>query len=367
MMHPYRDWIHHIPLSEDKKTTYSQFGGVPNLSQEDWKYNDFNECLNTPCYLLKPILQVNSPHTVRVLTKPLQFQNLPQHPFAYLNTLYANEAISLEISSQHQSDLPIQIQLKDDQKESALHFQLSIHVKKGAKAHLDMSYLCQHSGFLNTLVLIDIEPEASLFLYRYSSSQKIGIDQIHVHNQGIFNAVSFIDSPVLYRQEFHVHLHHPQATSELSGLALLGQEQEVNHHIHMKHHQGNTTGSQLFKHVLFDHSKSEFSGLITVCPQAHGVQSYQLNQNLLLSDHSRALSRPQLKIDADDVQCSHGCTVGQLDEQALFYLRTRGLSLNAAKKCMMQGFVCEVIQKVGVSSIRNKWLEKANAFLTLYE
>jgi Fe-S cluster assembly protein SufD len=106
-----------------------------------------------------------------------------------------------------------------------------------------------------------------------------------------------------------------------------------------------------------DYALSEFSGLVFVEKNAHGTNSSQLNQTLLLSDQARALSRPQLRIDADDVECAHGATVGQLNPDEIFYIQSRGMTQQKAKQLLTYGFAKEVLTDVPDPKIKTMLLE----------
>jgi Fe-S cluster assembly protein SufD len=120
------------------------------------------------------------------------------------------------------------------------------------------------------------------------------------------------------------------------------------------HEKPNCQSNQIYKNVLNHHSTGAFTGQITVKPDAQKTNAFQRNNNLLLTDHATMQTKPQLIIDADDVKCSHGATIGQIDEEALFYLRTRGIDEDRARLMMMNAFAHEVVEQITVVPFRDR-------------
>jgi Fe-S cluster assembly protein SufD len=115
---------------------------------------------------------------------------------------------------------------------------------------------------------------------------------------------------------------------------------------------------QLFKGVLSDASQSSFEGKILVRPEAQKTEAYQLNKNLILNQGAVANSKPNLEIFADDVKASHGATVSQLDQEQLFYLSTRGIDINQARRLLISGFCREMIERIPYDSLLQKMLRQ---------
>lgn len=144
------------------------------------------------------------------------------------------------------------------------------------------------------------------------------------------------------------------ASYELDGLYLADGEQKVNTRINLVHNAQKCGSSQLFKGILGGNAVSDFSGEIIVAPEAQKTEAYQSNNNLLTSDTARASSQPHLVIYADDVKCSHGATVGSLDEGELFYMRSRGIKIEEAKLLQQQAFAYAVLEKIHNEELRQR-------------
>ncbi len=147
----------------------------------------------------------------------------------------------------------------------------------------------------------------------------------------------------VFRNSLKVQLTEPNSEAEIFGLSRLIQEEEGHFHALIEHIAPHARSRQHFKSVLKDKARFSFEGKIYVHPEAQKTQSYQLNNNLILSDEASANAKPNLEIFADDVKASHGATVGRLDEEELFYLRSRGLGLDEASEWLIQGFCKEIL------------------------
>jgi Fe-S cluster assembly protein SufD len=158
----------------------------------------------------------------------------------------------------------------------------------------------------------------------------------------------------LVRNSTHHYLGGEGAECQSLGLYLADKFQHVDNYVNVDHAVPNCTSNQLFKGVLDDMATGAFNGRIYVHKDAQGTMAYQKNNNILLTDDAKMDSKPQLEIYADDVKCSHGATVGQLDENALFYLQSRGINKREARLMLMFGFAHEVIQNIKVDPLRDR-------------
>lgn len=165
------------------------------------------------------------------------------------------------------------------------------------------------------------------------------------------------------RNDYRVVLAGENAEASLNGIWMLSGNHEAHAHILMEHQAPHCRSMQFFKSVLADASRSSFEGKILVRQAAQKTEAFQLNNNLLLSDHAKADSKPNLEIFADDVKASHGATMGQLDREQLFYLRTRGYTEKAAKNLLVYGFCKEVIDLIPLPSLQNIMTQEAKGYL----
>jgi Fe-S cluster assembly protein SufD len=156
------------------------------------------------------------------------------------------------------------------------------------------------------------------------------------------------------RNNIELKLAGEHAEGRAYGLYLLDKNQHVDNFLYIDHAVPNCFSDELFKGVLDDNATGAFTGKIMVRPDAQNTNAYQSNNNLLLTNNAKINTKPQLEIYADDVKCSHGATVGQLDEDAMFYLRTRGINKEESTILLMYAFAYEVIEKIRVEALREQ-------------
>ena len=140
--------------------------------------------------------------------------------------------------------------------------------------------------------------------------------------------------------------------STLNGVFLGGDESRIDNHTTIEHARPNCVSHELYKGILGGHTQAVFSGRIHVHQVAQKTNAYQSNQNLLLSDDAEITSKPQLEIYADDVKCSHGSTTGQLDAEAIFYLRSRGIGERQAVAILTRAFADEIVDRIPNEAVR---------------
>ena len=155
----------------------------------------------------------------------------------------------------------------------------------------------------------------------------------------------------------------PGANVAMVGIMFADGNQRFHHHTLQDHQAPSTTSDLLFKAALTDHARSEYSGLIRVHKDAQKTDAYQANRNLALSENARADSMPKLEIEANDVRCTHGATVGPIDPEQLFYLMARGLPRQTAERMIVQGFFEPVLEKIPLEAVRERVREAVDAKL----
>ena len=158
----------------------------------------------------------------------------------------------------------------------------------------------------------------------------------------------------MIRNNHYVQLKGPGSENNANGLYLTDRHQHIDNFVKVEHRVPNCLSNQLYKGVLDESATGAFSGFIHVFKDAQKTLAYQRNNNMLLTDEAKMNTRPQLEIYADDVKCSHGATVGQLEEDALFYLRSRGIPYYEARLMLMFGFAHEVIQNLTIEPLRQR-------------
>ena len=140
----------------------------------------------------------------------------------------------------------------------------------------------------------------------------------------------------------------------MKGVTIIGEKQHVDHNTLVHHIEPNCESHQDYKGIFSDRSTGVFNGKVVVEKEAQKTNAFQANNNILISDKSTINTKPQLEIFADDVKCSHGCTIGQLDENALFYMQSRGIPVKEAKALLMYAFANNVLESVRIPEIKQR-------------
>ena len=156
------------------------------------------------------------------------------------------------------------------------------------------------------------------------------------------------------RNRLHVSLQGRHAACDLAGICLADGRQEMDYDVLLTHEVPQCASTQLFKNIVGGHGVTRFHGLIKVVPDAQQTEAYQANHNLLASDTAKAYTQPQLEIFADDVKCSHGATIGRLNPDELFYMRSRGIPQAEARLLQQLAFSYEVLEKISSPELREK-------------
>ena len=183
---------------------------------------------------------------------------------------------------------------------------------------------------------------------------------VHQGRSSSINSTTITLHSGLVRNNVKIKLDGEGAENTTSGLFLTDKTQHVDNFVFVEHAKPHCTSNQMFKGVLDDQSTGAFNGRILVDRDAQKTAAYQKNSNLLLTSEAKMNTRPQLEIYADDVKCSHGATVGQLDQEALFYMQARGIGKKEARLLLMYAFAHEIIQNIKIENLRFRIDEMVN-------
>ncbi len=212
--------------------------------------------------------------------------------------------------------------------------------------------------FTDALTEIWVAENATI---KYCKAQSEGLKSFHIgstrawlERNANFSGFSFSVGGAITRNNLDITLNGEGAAAVLNGLYCVNNDQVVDNHTLVDHREPNCTSNQLYKGILNGSSRAVFNGKIFVQPIAQKTNSYQLNKNLLLGKDAQVNTKPQLEIGADDVKCTHGATIGQLNEDEIFYLQSRCISRKAAISMLSHGFVDEIIGTIQNDSIAQK-------------
>jgi Fe-S cluster assembly protein SufD len=280
------------------------------------------------------------------------------HAFTALNTAGFADGVFIEIQAGVSLDKPICLLHIQKGEQRLSHVRHLMVLGTSAKATVLERYVSEDAknGFTNAVVETVVNKEAKLEWIILQDEQE-GSSQIHTthirqHAHSVATIITATLSGNLIRNNLNFEVQGEGCESNMFGIYFTSGNQHVDNHTFVDHLVPHCNSNELFKGVMADRSTGVFNGKIMVRQDAQQTNAFQSNQNILLSDRATINTKPELEIYADDVKCSHGCTIGQLDDEALFYLQSRGLSKAAATQLLVQAFAGEVIEKVSDETIR---------------
>lgn len=233
-----------------------------------------------------------------------------------------------------------------------------IHVGVNAEVFLVEEEITLGAGdsFTNRVSELVVEENANVHIYKIQNedSHSSCVKTTHVRQVGVskVNSVTLTLNGGMIRNNLNFILDAPGCESHMYGLYCVKGETHVDNHTIVDNVMPNSFSNELYKGIVDENATAVFNGKIFVRQDAQKTNAYQSNKNILLSDTASVNTKPQLEIFADDVKCSHGCTVGRLDEEALFYLKARGIGDMEAKALLLHAFAGEVLEKIELEPIR---------------
>jgi len=332
---------------------YFEENGFPTQRLEDWKYTNVAPIAKENWRVEQPADDSTPAADETGLIGRFNFE---RNGFTALNLAFANISI-VRIPKETAVDRPIEIVF--DGKENIAAFpHVIVIAEAGSKATLIESYSSSAKSFTNAAVQILVEDNANLTHYRVQKESAeafhYGVTEATLGRGSSYNATSINLGGAISRHDIELKFTAEGSEAWVDGLYMINGTQHSDTHSIIDHTVPNCTSHQNYKGVLNDRSRAVFNGKVFVRENAHGTDAQQSNKNLLLSNDARVDTKPQLEIFNDDVKCAHGATVGQLEEEELFYLLTRGLPENLAKNLLTYGFAEEVIRKIGIESIKTE-------------
>lgn len=282
-----------------------------------------------------------------------------------LNTSFIQDGVFIYIAKNQDLEHPVYLyHLHDARAQHILSQPRSlVYMAENSRLQLTETYKTwgTEASFTNEVLEIVLQQNAFLEYYKIQNDQQnasqAGTTFIHQIGKSYVHAATVSISGGLIRNNLNIILDAEGCESHLYGLYLLKGRSHIDNHTLVDNKKPNSFSNQLYKGIAADQATGVFSGRIIVQPDAQKTNAYQSNKNILLSDQATVNTKPQLEIFADDVKCSHGCTVGQLDEEALFYLRARGIPQATAEVLLLQAFAADVQQQVKAGPVREH-LEK---------
>ena len=374
----------------DRKEEFNKFKntGIPSNKYENWKYSSLIKDINNfsdltiskkkqNINLKKNLFDFNHDkiflvdgilYDADINEKGLkisQYNNFKKignnNPLVYLNNAFACNGFELEVKENSKVKKPLVIYnyFTNQLPSTFINFQHKLVLNNNSELVVFINNIFQANSkfFCNNVTNIELKDGAILKNYSIHENNKLSslfnfynVDLGYSSNFEYFN---YINNTSSCRDEININLNGENAFASLANLQNL--DQKYNHESKwvINHNKENTKSSQFLKTALHDSSNSVFQGKIYVKSIAQKTDGYQLSRALLLSDLAKFTAKPELEIYADDVKCSHGSSSGSIDEDSLFYLRSRGLNYKQAKKLLISGFFLDVIEKITDEEVKN--------------
>ncbi len=360
--------------------------GFPNRHWENWKYTNVSTLINAPyqstvaefsassaClteydFIIQDGHLVKSPSVIdgieitsfdelstvqqEQVTKLLKQQQADKQPFVQLNTALLHSGLFIQVSKNIQHAKPLRIFYTHSQDNFMLNWCNLVFLEEGSQLILHEEF-CSEDDFTyfnNVVNYFDLAKHAQMTYYKVQheslKAQHIAHTQVHQAGSSQFHAANFSLGAKLARDDLIVNFAGEHASCVLDGLYLPERGCHIDHHTLVNHDVANCRSEELYKGILQAKSNAVFNGKVVVKKDAQKSEAHQTNHNLLLAQTAEVNTKPELEIYADDVICSHGATVGQLDQEALFYLRSRGIDYTKAQQLLTEAFAMDVIERI---------------------
>jgi Fe-S cluster assembly protein SufD len=279
-----------------------------------------------------------------------------------LNTAFASEGAYINIPRSKVADKPIEIMYLSTGNEAALMVQPRNLIIVGENAQVQIierhQSLNGNPVLTNAVTEVFVQERAMVDYYKIQNDVQSAnlIDNTYIaqKQQSTASVHTFTFGGNITRNNLNFYHQGEHIESILKGITIIGDKQHVDHYTLVQHAEPNCESHQNYKGIYNGNSTGVFNGKIYVEKEAQKTDAFQQNNNILLSDRSTINAKPQLEIFADDVKCSHGCTIGQLDDKAMFYMQSRGIPQKEAKALLMYAFSNEVIESIKIPELKSR-------------
>jgi Fe-S cluster assembly protein SufD len=288
-----------------------------------------------------------------------RFANI-DHAFTALNTAFLHDGVFIEIAKDAELSRPIHILYVTDATaaKAMIHPRTVIVAGRHSKSSIIESYvsLSDAMHLTNAVTEVTVTRGANLSHYKLQRegmrAYHVGTTEVKQAQDSHYQSFSFATGAALSRTNIHTSLDGEGCGATLNGLYMIGGEQHCDHQTQIVHAQPNCFSRELYKGILDDRSHGVFNGKVYVHPIAQKTDGKQTNNTLLLSENAKVDTKPQLEIFADDVKCTHGATIGAIDRQALFYMKSRGIDSATATRLLTYAFAADVLETIELEPLK---------------
>lgn len=289
-----------------------------------------------------------------------QIAKSEKDPFVALNNVLFEDGIYIKVKTNQKVEQPVLfLYFNKANKGEVINPRLLIEIGDGSEVKFleNTISLDEEDYFSNPVTEIKVGKNAHAHYYRFQQENRKSISvnnfEVDIHKDATFTSVVISMSGDMLRNNLSLNLLDTGCEGNMYGLYLLNGKTHVDNHTNVDHTKPHCQSNELYKGILADSSRGVFNGKIFVRQDAQKTNAFQQNNNILLSEDAIVNTKPQLEIWADDVKCSHGCTTGQLDEEALFYLQARGIGKDNARGLLLFAFAGEVLEHIAVDAFKD--------------
>ena len=281
--------------------------------------------------------------------------------FTALNTAFIRDGAFVHVPAGVELAAPVHVIFvaTGETEGTVTHPRNLVVIERGARASVVESYVTVAPGrryFTNAVTEVfsgeGAWTEHTRIQRESEAAYHVGLTHVDQARESHYRSFTLAMGGAIARHNLHVRLNAPNIETLMYGLYLTRGDQVVDNHTAIYHDHPNCNSWEVYKGVMDGRSRAVFNGKVLVRPEAQKTDAKQTNRNLLLSDGARVDTKPQLEIFADDVKCTHGATVGRLDDVALFYLRSRGIPETTARTLLTYAFAAEVVEEVALEPVR---------------
>ena len=374
-----------IKISSNKNQLLNSFfeKGFPTIQDEEWKYTSLKKLIAEDYSIEKPgdILseQDVSNHSLgfenkivfsdgKLISTPKMkgitfsdfsdFECSDSDSILKLNSALANNGFTIKVDNNTIADGIIEILFFTTTENSFNQYRNQIIIGDNAEVKFveKIQNLSNSTSFINNFTQIKCGKNTNIEYNKIQNNTENSklIDTMNIFQQkdSTCNVNTLIFGGSFTRNNLNFEQNGCNCESNMNGVSILDNNQLADNHTFVDHKKAHCRSNEMYKGIYLGNSKGIFNGKIMVRQDSQKIDAFQSNNNLLLSDNATIDSKPQLEIYADDVKCSHGCTIGQLDDDALFYMRSRGIAVKEAKALLTYTFASEAIENISIPEVK---------------
>ena len=335
----------------------------PTIVLENGIFNPYLSCLGSNNGLvIKTLDNMNG----QINEDEIGLMSINDHnPFSLFNLAYLQNGCYIEVEKQLIIDETVHVVHLSTEDKTLVNSRLIINVNDFAELNMVQSFVnkTDTDAFVNHVTEIKLGVNSKLNLDKIQQVQgekHICTEYVYQSDESTFKINTLTTEGDLVRNGLNIYVDGENCNSFLNGLFIPKNENHFDNHTLLEHQKPNCHSSECYKGIIHDAATGVFNGKVIVHQDAQKIMAYQQNNNIVLSDKAQVNAKPELEIYADDVKCSHGSTTGQFDEEALFYLMTRGIKKDSAINLLMNGFVSEVIDEIESEEVKNYFITLFN-------